>query len=270
MRPILIFAVLVSGACAQNAPHAVRSSVFDAVTLPGEVESTSGNLSSYEKGNVVADTYLEQKAVIFSAARETLTITPYFSAEFVLDTAGYNWNNRLSPGIGLKLNKRVHAGVISAGIGYLYENRFRNADGFEPSGGRIDFLSEWFGWNDVAEKANRFPGSTWAIVGHFSPVEAGNLIERGHVQQGCVLKRFGEMAVVPFVEATVGHDSKRFDWENFATVGSGVKVGMPSGRMYTEMGVGYLRETRLLSDGTARGLKLFVSVSYGWSLFGRK
>jgi hypothetical protein len=270
MRQILIFAVLVSLACGQDAPHAVSSTVLDPVKLPGEIASTSGNLSSYEKGNVVADTYVEQKAVIFSGWNDTLTVTPYVSADFVLDTSGYNWNNKISPSIGLKINKHVRAGVISAGVGYMYENRFRNAEGFKPSGGRTDFLTGWFGWNDVTDKANRFPGSTWAIVGHFSPVEAGNLMQRGHVQQGYVLKRFGSMALVPFTEATVAHDSKRFDWENIATVGTGVKLGMTTGSIYTEIGADYLRETRLLSDRTSRGLKVFVNLSYGWSLFGRR
>jgi len=270
MRQILIFAALVSLACAQNPPHAVRSSVFDPVKLPGEMASTNGNLSPYERDNFIADTCVEQRAVVSSAWNETLTVTPYVSAEFVLDTAGYNWNNRVSPSFGLKINQRVHAGVISAGIGYMYENRFRNVDGFKPAGGRTDFLTDWFGWNDVTEKANRFPGSTWGIIGHFSPVEEGNLIERGHVQQGFVLKRFGRLAVLPFAEGTVGHDSKRFDWENIATVGIGMKVGMPTGTTYTEIGAGYLRETRLISDHTTRGLKVFVDIFCAWSLFGRK
>ncbi|MBV9181969.1 MAG: hypothetical protein JO356_11720 [Acidobacteria bacterium] len=270
MRQVLIFAVLISVSWAQDAPHAVSSSVLDSLKLPGEIASTSGNLSSYEKGNVVADTYVEQKAVISSAWNETLTITPYVSAEFVLDTSGYNWNNKVSPSFGLKINKHLPAGIISAGVGYMYENRFRNAEGFQPASGRTDFLTDWFGWNNMAEKANRFPGSTWGIIGHFSPVEKGNLIERSYLQQGYVLHRFGAIAVVPFAEATVGHDSKRYDWENIAIVGTGVKAGLPAGKMYTEIGAGYLRETRLISDRTSQGLKVFVNIWSGWSLFGRK
>lgn len=270
MRQILMFAVLVSAAWAQGVPHAVSTSVLDVIEFPGEIASTSGHLSSYEKGNIVSDTYVEQKAVIFSAWNETLTVTPYVAGDFVMDTSGYNWNNRISPSLGLKINRHVRAGVISAGIGYMYENRFRNAEGFKPSGGRTDFLTAWFGWNDVTEKTNRFPGSTWGIIGHFSPAEAGNLIERSHLQQGYVLKRFGALAVIPFGELTVGHDSKRFDWENMAVAGTGVKVGMPTGKVYTEIGAGYLRERRLISHQTTQGLQFFIDISYGWSLFGRK
>ena len=103
--------------------------------------------------------------MISSAWNETLTVTPYVPAEFVLGTSGYHWDNKVSPTLGLKINKLLGAGVISTAIGYMYQNRFRNADGFKPSGGRIDFLSDSFGWNDVTEKANRFPGSTWGIIG---------------------------------------------------------------------------------------------------------
>src|SRR5215831_12241274 len=99
MRQVLIFAVLVSAACAQYAPHPVSNSVLDPVEFPGEIASTSGHLSPYEKGNIVADTYVEQKAVISSAWNETLTLTPYVAANFVLDTSGYNWNNRISPSL---------------------------------------------------------------------------------------------------------------------------------------------------------------------------
>jgi len=269
MRQILIILVFASVACAQNT-HPISTNVLDQVKLPGEFSSTSGDLSSYEKGNVVADSYIEQKAVIWTSWNESLTVTPYVSADFVLDTYGYNWNNKWSPSVGIKVNKHIPRGVVTAGIGYMYENRFRNADGFKPAGGRTDFLTGWFGWQDVTEPNKRFPGATWAIIGHYSPVEAGNLMERAHGQQGYVLTRFGKTALVPFGEVTIAHDSKRFDWENIATVGAGVKYGFPVGKTYTEFGADYLWETRLLSNRTARGLKVFVDVSYSWNLLGRK
>jgi hypothetical protein len=272
MRKILItFVAFTAVAHAQYTPHAVQGSVLDHVALPGELATTSGNLSAYETGNFVAESYAEQRAMILSVWNDTFTVTPYVGADFLLDTAGYNWNNKVSPSFGFKFNKKVHVGVLTAGIGYMYENRFRNASGFKPTGGRTDFLTDWFGWNDVTDRDNRFPGSTWAIVGHYSPVESGNLMERGHVQQGFVVKRFGATALVPYAEATLAHDSKRFDWENIAVLGTGLKVGVPTGHeIYSEIGVGYLHETRLISNRTATGMKVFVDISYSWSLFGRK
>ena len=272
LRKILAAAAVILAACVAQAqgPHAVKGSVLDSVALPGEFASTSGNLSSYEKGNIVSDMYAEQRAMIFAARNNSLTVTPYVAADFVLDTAGYNWNNKIQPSFGIKVNQHVRAGVLTAGMAYAYENRFRNTDGFKPASGRTDFITGWFGWNDVADKQNRFPGSTWAIAGHYSPVEAGNLMERGHIQQGFVAKRFARNTLIPYAEATLAHDSKRFDWENIAVIGSCMKVGIPTGgNVYTEIGAGYMRETHLISDRTSSGIKIFMNVSYSWNLFGR-
>ena len=269
MRTLLAIVVIAVCAQAQDAVHAYKGSVLDSVALPGHMSSTTGNVSSYEKGNVVTDNYFEQEAIVFSTWHNSLTMAPYISTEFLLDTYGYSWNNKIEPGVGVKLNKRLHHGIVSAGIGYLYESRFRNVEGFKAAAGRTDYITSWFGWNDPAEKHNRFPGSAWAILGHYSPVERGNLIERGHVQQGFVVKRLGAKAFVPYLEGTVAHDSKRFNWENLAIFGSGVKVVIPAGNQYTEFGCGYLREHRFLQYHTESSIKVFLNVYYSWSLFGR-
>jgi hypothetical protein len=95
MRSLLVFIVIAVGtAQAQDAAHAYKRSVLDYVALPGDFASTSGNVSSYEQGNVVTDNYFEQRAVVFSTWHNSLTITPYMGTEFLLDTSGYNWNNR--------------------------------------------------------------------------------------------------------------------------------------------------------------------------------
>jgi hypothetical protein len=271
MRSLLVFIVIaVCTAQAQDAAHAYKRSVLDYVALPGDFASTSGNVSSYEQGNVVTDNYFEQRAVVFSTWHNSLTITPYMGTEFLLDTSGYNWNNKVMPGVGVRLNKHLHDGVVSAGVGYLYEYRFRNVEEFKPTAGRTDYVTDWFGWNDASDRRNRFPGSTWGIVGHYSPVERGNLIERGHVQQGFVVKRVGSKALVPYAEGTIGHDSQKLNWENLVIFGAGVKAIIPAGDKYTEFGCGYLREDRFVQHRTASGVKVFLNFYYGWSLFGRK
>jgi hypothetical protein len=271
MRSLLVIIVIAAGtAQAQDAVHAYKRSVLDSVALPGDFASSNGNVSSYEKGNVVTDNYFEQRAVVFSTWHNSVTLTPYIATEFLLDTYGYNWNNKVTPGMGIRLNKHLHDGVVSAGIGYLYEYRFRNVEEFKPTAGRTDYITAWFGWNDATEKRNRFPGSTWGIIGHYSPVERGNLIERGHIQQGFVLKRFGSRALVPYAEGTFGHDSKRLNWENLVVFGAGIKAIIPAGDQYTEFGCGYLREDRVVQNRTASAIKVFLNFYYGWSLLGRK
>jgi len=76
-------------------------------------------------------------------------------------------------------------------------------------------------------------------------------------------------ALVPFVEATVFHDSQGFDWDNRATVGGGVKAIIPRDRIYTEVGASYLHETRFRSGLAASGLSVFTTFSFNWNFLGQ-
>ena len=108
------------------------------------------------------------------------------------------------------------------------------------------------------------------MAGHYSPVEHGNLIEQGQLTQGYVAKRFGNKALIPFLQTNVGHDSKGFDWENKVISDAGVKLGIPVGETYREFGAAYSYEYRYLTGHKANGFKFFMDFSYGWHLFGRR
>jgi hypothetical protein len=256
----------------QGPPYAVKGSVLDAIALPGQMWITAGSASPIEKGNLLTQAFIEQDASVFATWNNSLWITPYVSAGLAFDAQGYSWNNKIDPAVGIKLNRSFRTGVISAGIAYTYENRFRNQEGatFRPTAGVKDFVQDWFAWDVASQQKGRFPGETWAIVGHLSPVEHGNLIEEAYITQGYVVKRFRKSVVIPYGEVTVGHDSQGFDWENKVIPGGGVKVGVSKGEAYSEIGLGYLRETRVTTGETANGMKVFISTSYSWNLFGRR
>ena len=265
---IALFGV-VRNSCAQDAPpHAVKGNVFDAVGLKGQMWSSNGTYSPLEKGNVLSQSYFEQTASVYSTWDNSVTITPYAGFGMVSDTKGYSWNNKIQPSGGIKVNKLFRHGIVSVGTAYAYEDRFTDSNAPKASG-RTDYMLDWFGWQSVSSKTSRFPGSTWAILGHFSPVEHGNLIAQGYVTQGFVLHRFNRAAVVPYGEFTIGHDSQGFDWENRAISGSGVKLAIPRGQLYTDLGAGVVHENRFNTGRSANGLKVFMNVSYTWHLFGR-
>jgi len=256
----------------QGPPYAVKGSVLDAVALPGQMWVTAGSSSPIEKANVLTQAFIEQDASVYATWKNSLWVTPYVSTGIAFDAKGYSWNNKLDPAVGIKLNRSFRTGVISAGIAYTYENRFRNQEGatFRPTAGVKDFVQDWFAWDVAAQQKGHFPGETWAIAGHISPVEHGNLIEEAYITQGYVVKRFRKSVVIPYGEVTFGHDSQGFDWENKVIPGGGVKVGVSTGEAYTEIGLGYLRETRVNTGETASGVKVFISTSYSWNLFGRR
>lgn len=263
------FTVLLLGAFAtaqQTAVPALRGNVLDAVGLPGQSWTVIGNLSPIEHNDAYAQTYVEQGAAILSNGSGSFTVTPYVSLSLILDTKGYDWNNKIEPRVGVKANKWFRNGVVSLGSAYSHEKRFNDIS----NSGFIVYAQDWFGWNSLADNTSRFPGSTWAAVGNISPVERGNIIGQGYFSQGVVAKRFRGTILVPFAETTLSRDTKGFDWDNKAIYGGGVKAVIPGNPLYTEVGASFLRENRFHSGRSASGLTLFMNFSFGWNLLGRK
>ncbi len=267
---LTVFAVLalVSLSVAQNggAASALQGSLVDGVGLPGQGWTSIGNLSPIEHNNFYLQSYVEQDAAIFATYSGALTVTPFVGVGLVLDTKGYEWNNKILPRAGFKVNKYFRHGVVSVATAYSYEERFKSFN----SSGLTFYAQDWFGWQSLADKSNRFPGSTWIEVGNLSPVEHGNIIGLGYFSQGVVAKRYNHFVVVPYAEATVFHDSKGFDWDNRATIGGGVKAVMPRDGIYSEVGVAYRHENRFHSGQAAGGVALFTNFSFNWNLLGRK
>lgn len=264
---ISVVAALTALSAAQDgAQSALQGSMVDAVGLPGQGWMSVGNLSPIEHNNFYTQSYFEQTAAVFSTYSGSVTVTPFVGVGLVLDTKGYDWNNKVQPRLGVKINKYFRKGVVSIGSAYSYEDRFK---GFNSSGLTL-YLQDWFGWQPVAEKSSRFPGSSWIEVGNLSPVEHGNILGLGYISQGVVAKRFSTATLVPYVQATVFRDSRGFDWDNRATVGGGVKAIIPRDDIYTEVGVAYLHENRFQSGLSAGGLSVFTNFSFSWNLLGRK
>jgi len=270
--PATVVALLVSLCLIPHAqgqaipPHAEQGSILDGVGFPGQMWMANGTYSPVEKNNLISQWDIQQTVVVYSGWNNSLTVGPYFEFGGVIDSQGFTYDNQLQPSAGIKVSKLFRIGIISAGTAYAYQDRF--GDG--SASGRTDFISDWFGWHSIANPKSRFPGSSWASIGHTSPVEHGDLIEQGYATQGYVLRRFKRGAVISYAEITLGHDSQGYDWENRYISGGGIKVAVPVGEIYTDFGVGMMHESRFNSGISANGLKVFLNTSYTWHLFGRK
>ena len=262
---LLVVALASSVAAQQGAAPALQGTILDGTGLPGQAWTTLGNLSPTEHNNGYSQSYMEQSAAVFASNAGSVTLTPYVSLGLVLDTKGYVWNNKVEPRAGIKLNKLFRSGVVSLGSAYACEDRFNSL----TSSGLILYVQDWFGWQSVMNKANRFPGSSWAAIGNISPVEHGNIIGQAYVSQGIVAKRFSKTTLVPYGEATITRDSKHFDWDNKTIFGAGIKAVFPRGGLYSELGAAYLHENRFDSGRSAGGLTLFMNASFGWNLLSR-
>ncbi len=144
-----LFAVLVltTFSTAQGgAVSALQGSLVDAVGLPGQGWTSIGNLSPIEHNNFYVQSYLEQSAAVFSTYSGSITVTPFVGIGLVLDTKGYQWNNKIQPKVGVKVNKFFSKGVVSVGSAYSYEDRFK---GINSSGFTL-YAHELFGCQPVA------------------------------------------------------------------------------------------------------------------------
>ena len=187
----VMFAVLVLtafSAAQDGAKSALEGSMVDAVGLPGQGWTSVGNLSPIEHNNFYTQSYFEQSAAVFSTYSGSITVTPFVGVGLVLDTKGYEWNNKILPRLGLKANKYFRKGVVSIGTAYSYEDRFKSihqqrTDAFRPGlvwlaagGGKIEPLPGIF-----------LDGSRKSVAGR----------ERQHPRPGLCLPRSRRQKVQP-------------------------------------------------------------------------
>lgn len=278
----VLFLLAALPASAQNSPIApLKAPAFNVSAFPGQAWTSTGNSSPVEHGNIQSEEYIEQGVTLFSSSDGSITFTPYVSLSLANDTYGYEWNNKVMPFGGAKLNKIFRHGIISANVGYAYEDRYlggflatpTTANGTfglgETHGQAEGFLNAWFGWqNDIS--TNRFPGSIWFVGGNIEPVEHNNMIGMGDIQQGVIVTRIGRVAVIPFGELWMSGDTHGYDWENRVTSGGGVKLAASIHNVYTELGASVRNEKRFESGLTATGAYFFFNTSFNWNLFHRK
>lgn len=284
--PILALLVLAIPATAQTpntTPITVVGNVFGLSSLPGQAWTSVGDTSPVEHGNIQSEAYFEQDFVIASFDNGRSTFTPFVSVALGNDTYGYEWNNKVLPQGGGKLNFNFKHGIISFGGGYAFEARYLGANSeITPtdlnetaglpahSGGGFGEIQGWFGWQMPGNPKSRFPGSTWFVAGNIEPIERGNVIMMQEFQQGMIIARIHRVAVIPFGEATASADTERYDWENKVDLGSGVKLATTIHNIYMELGASAIHEDRFISGLSATGASFFFNTSFNWkNLFHR-
>ena len=167
---------------------ALQGSLVDAVGLPGQGCNWMGRECEPDRAQQLLPSVLYRARCrgLFHLLG-SITVTPFVGLGLVLDTKGYEWNNKIQPKVGMKVNKFFSKGVVSVGSAYSRGN----ASKASTAAGSRSTPQDWFGWQPVAQKSSRFPGSSWMEVGTLSPIEKGNIIiGLGYITQGIVAKKF--------------------------------------------------------------------------------
>ena len=232
---------------------------FRSPSYPGSAWTDIGNYSPTE-ATVLFDSYAEQGVTV--SQFHSLAVTPYASLALDFDTKGYDWENRADVQLGVKLTRNLTHGTISIGTAYGVENRFKSG---LVKRAPVGFVNYWFGWG--ASASQRFPGSSWGIVGDTSPVERGNLIATGYLEQGVVAARFhnNKTRLVLYGQTTMSCDTQGYSWENRNISGGGFKIVRLVRHGDVEAGGSYLYESRFLQGQSKGGYNFFVKTWVGWS-----
>lgn len=119
--------------------------------FPGSTWGIVGNVAPFEPGNTIGFADLTQGVNAYQ--RGKMSVIPFVKLQLGADSKGYDWNNKLLAGSGVKFVYSRKNGSIDVALMYLAERRLREsnkkADMMSVSG------SYWFGWSPKRTKGVR-------------------------------------------------------------------------------------------------------------------
>lgn len=118
--------------------------------FPGSSWFALGNLSPVERGNIVGQGYVTQGIV--AKKFSTFSLVPYAESTVFRDTKGFDWDNKILFGGGVKAVIPHHELYTEVGMSFAHERRF---DSGKSASGVTFFTNFSFEWNLLGRKAGR-------------------------------------------------------------------------------------------------------------------
>lgn len=128
--------------------------IAEPLAYPGSAWATISSPTTTDKDNPESDNWTLTGRVtqgvdwLTFGEKNDWTLNTYATIGFSLDTKGLDYNNRITPGIGVEITKPVKNGVFNIGIRAIHETRFgteykvpdRSSDTIQG------YISYWSGW----------------------------------------------------------------------------------------------------------------------------
>lgn len=112
------------------------------VAFPGHAWASSGLVTAAEPDNWVTSVSVQQGATVFRY--RGISVIPFADAGAGMDSAGYNWNNRVHAAAGFKISREVLSGVVEIGVTRRHElDRLSH----QSRSGPVVFANLWIGWS---------------------------------------------------------------------------------------------------------------------------
>ncbi len=123
-------------------PNAEPSAKHFFTGFPGSSWGVLGTISPVEEHNVIANVYLQQGITL--AKIRKVSLVSFGEGTYMSDTKGYDWNNRVLYGGGLKVVMPGTSRVGEIGAAYEHEHRFKS--GLTANCFTV-FVKLWIGWH---------------------------------------------------------------------------------------------------------------------------
>ena len=116
--------------------------------FPGSawVNVTGPHVGGEEDGNWILSSKAIQEVVVSDI--NTWKLSAYTSVSFSIDTMGYEWNNKVTPAIGLQISKEIGPGILTVGVQQTRETHFGKLYKSSPrsTSGTQVLINYWIGW----------------------------------------------------------------------------------------------------------------------------
>jgi hypothetical protein len=143
MKKILIAALCLLSTPAMAEPLAYPGSAWGVLTTP-----SSGNKGTPEEGNWVYTGKITQGVDWDRFGKDdTWVLNTYASVGYSVDTKKLDYNNKVSPAVGVKVSKLLPNGVVDIGTQLVVDKYFlSNGIKRNEDVGVQAYVSYWFGW----------------------------------------------------------------------------------------------------------------------------
>ena len=263
MRKVLslvVGSVLLSAAVAAAQDTVAPGSIG----FPGSIWVTAGTVGPAEPENTFGQTAIEQGITVWRDG--SWFLTPFVGISAITDSHGYDWNNKRPATIGVKLQRRIGNGVVSAGGGVMFERNPASGRTRHPSA----FVNYWAGWQGDASAQGSgwpkgLPGSINASTALLTGRDPHNWMTYVTVQQGVVVHRWRGLTTVPYASLGVSFDTKDRTWQNRVTSEAGLKLARAVTGGIVEAGIAQRHQYERLTGRRSMGPALFANFWMGWN-----
>jgi hypothetical protein len=141
---LLTIAAISGAAMAQESlkPVSYPGSNWSNITFNSDPVADKAHTNTLLQGNV-------EQGIVWRTFDNGWRLNTYAAMGYSVDNRGYSYNNKVTPTLGVKLQRPWENGIIDIGVQAVYQNTFRGLpSGVSNSASSVQlYVQYWTGWD---------------------------------------------------------------------------------------------------------------------------